>query len=119
MSHKMSNSSGIHPVRDMVLMLPEEEVKSKEGMIVIPENVKSRESAAQIFGKIVALGEGAFKYEEKQYGVFPPLEVGARAMFAKYSGIVCKGKDGVNYRLVRDDDILALVDKEVKKEIES
>lgn len=40
-------------------------------------------------------------------------------MFAKYGGIVVRGKDGTNYRIIRDDDVLATVDKEVKKELQS
>jgi len=115
----MSNKSGITPVRDLILVLPEEEVETEHGLIKIPEFVKQREAAAQVFGILVQMGEDAFKYEEKQFGTSPDLEAGMRVMFAKYGGIVVKGKDGINYRLIRDDDILATVDTKVKKEIES
>jgi co-chaperonin GroES (HSP10) len=113
------NNSGIYPVRDMILVLPEEEVEIENGVIKIPEFVKQREAAAQVFGTLVAMGEGAFQYERKQYGILPVLNDGMRIMFAKYGGIVVKGKDGINYRIIRDDDILAIVDKEVRKELES
>lgn len=116
---KSSNSSGIHPVRDMALVLPEEEVETENGLIKLPEYIKQREILAQVFGKLIALGEGAFKYEEKNFGAAPQLELGSRVMFAKYGGIVVKGKDGVHYRMIRDDDILAVVEKEVKREVNS
>lgn len=116
---KTINKSGISPVRDLILILPEEEIETEDGLIKIPEYIKQKEIMAQVFGTLIALGEGAFGYENKQYGVAPNIPIGTRIMFAKYGGIVVRGKDGTNYRIIRDDDVLATVDKEVKKELQS
>jgi chaperonin GroES len=108
--HLKSNKSGITPVRDLVLVLPEEKVKTKEGVIEIPEYIRQRETAAQVFGTVIQAGE------EAECG---SVVSGDRVMFAKYGGIVVKGKDDQQYRMIRDVDILAKVDREVNKEIES
>lgn len=114
----MKNKSGIIPIRDLVLVLPEEEVTVKEMMIQLPDNVKEKQLLHQIFGKVVAMGEGAFKYEEKQYGVMPSIKAGQRVMFARYGGMVVTGSDKVKYRLISDDDIVASVDDSVKYQVE-
>jgi co-chaperonin GroES (HSP10) len=114
----MVNTSGHYPVRDLVLVLPDEEVETKQGLIVIPESVKERSAQAQTYGFVVAHGESAFLFELKEYGVKTDIHVGSRVMFAKYGGIMVKGEDGKSYRLLRDGDLTCTVSDKVKKEIE-
>lgn len=116
----MTNNSGIYPIRDLVLLKPDEKVESKEGVIIVPESAKSREQLAQIFGVVVAVGESAYKYEEINYktNTRDKIVPGTRVLFAKYAGIQLPGIDGVSYRVVNDNDITAIVDEAVKKDIE-
>lgn len=111
------NKSGVYPLSDRVLVLPDEEVEVKGGLIVVPEEIRQRYALSQTFGKVVEFGPTAFKYELKNYDVEQKKEVGSRVMFAKYAGIVIKGKDGKDYRLLRDDDVTAYVDDDIKLEI--
>lgn len=112
------NKSGITPLRDLILVLPEEDVTRKDALIELPDSVLEKQKFHKIFGVVIDIGEGAFKYEKKQYGVEPALWPGDRIMFAKYSGLSVKGADGVSYRMIRDDDVLATVSVDVKQEVE-
>lgn len=111
------NNSGVHPISDRVLVQPDETVEVKGGLIVVPEDIKKQYALSQTYGAIVEYGPTAFKYEFKNYEVDQRREDGVRVMFAKYAGIVIRGKDGKDYRLLRDDDITAFVDSDVKLEI--
>lgn len=111
------NTSGIRPIQDMVLVKPDEDLPTKNGMLAIPEFIVARHSLAQTYGYIVAWGPVAFKFEEKQYGVSYTPKQGQRVMFSKFGGIVIKGKDGSQYRMFKDGDIIAEVDEEIKLEL--
>ena len=114
------NNSGHYPTRDLVLVLPEEEVEHKDSVILIPETAKSRERLAQVYGIIVALGDVAFSYEDSKYGshIRDKALPGTRIMFAKYHGVVIEGKDGKHYRLIQDSDVAAFVDSDVNKPLD-
>lgn len=116
----MTNASGIYPIRDLVLILPEQEVEHKDTIIIIPESIKQNERSAQVFGTLVAVGDVAFSYEDKNYGskIREKMVPGTRVMFAKYHGIVVQGEDGKDYRLLQDDDVAAIVNDTVQKPIE-
>lgn len=115
----MKFDPGVHPLGSRVLVKPDEEVDSKYGMIVIPDQVKAKYRDAQTVGTMVLIGPTAFKFEEKTYDADTRnhMATGSRVMFAKYGGIVIKGKDGIDYRMLWDDDILAYADKDFKLEI--
>lgn len=115
------NKSGIHPTRDLVLIEPEQEVESKEGLIIIPDGARERERLAQIFGRIVEIGDVAFCYEDKNYGskIRDKMLPGTRVLFAKYHGIVVFGQDKKQYRLIQDDDVAAIVTEKVQKKLDS
>lgn len=117
MATEIENTSGIRPLQDLVLVKPDADLPTKDGLIAIPEAVRARHSLAQTYGYLVAWGPTAFKFEEKQYGVVYTPKVGQRIMFAKYGGIVIKGKDGQQYRMFKDGDIGAEVDEEIKLEL--
>lgn len=116
----MVNTSGHYPTRDLVLVEPEQEVEHKGSMIIIPDSAKSREALNQVYGRIVAVGDVAFCYFDKNYGskIRDKATPGTRIMFAKYHGIVVTGKDGKQYRLITDDDVAAFVDDDVQKELD-
>lgn len=101
-----TNRSGINPTEYKVVVLPVE-VDDKVGSIIIPQDHQEREQYAQQEGVLVAVSPVAFNYEEFN-GAEP--KPGDRVLFAKYAGFTRKGKDGVDYRVINDRDICAVLD---------
>lgn len=99
----MKNHSGIVPVGHRVLILPEQvETTTKSGIIVTTD--EKREALAQMYGIVVAIGKECYSDKETRW-----CSVGDRVSFAKYSGLVYKGVDGKDYRVINDLDVVALV----------
>ena len=115
--------SGIRPVGDRVLIRPDS-LETKVGSLVIPDTVLDRHGLAQTIGTLVAVGPDAWKHSVetgpegevkavKGYSQ-PFAKVGDKVMFAKYGGLFVRGKDDVEYRILNDVDVTALVDEEIK-----
>lgn len=101
---------GIKPAGHRLLLLPDEEVESLgSGLIEIPESVKERYHLVQTKGKLVAIGSTAWE----QFGTTAWAAVGDTVMFAKYAGLVVKGLDGKQYRIINDEDLIAVVDPRI------
>ncbi len=111
------NESGIYPSCDRVIVKQEEVLKPD--LIELPEDVKERQNAAGAIGHIIAIGETAWLFEELKYhlDLRERYQPGRRVIFAMYGGQILKGKDGKEYRLIRDADVLALCDEDVKQKI--
>ena len=102
------NPSGINPTEFKVVIRPIEIKEKTAGGIIIPEESREREQYAAQEGELVAVSPLAFSYEKWPDGYSPP-NVGDRVLFAKYAGTKQKGKDGVDYRIVNDRDIAAVL----------
>jgi len=96
--------SKIRPLHDRVLVKRLEEEEVSKGGIIIPDSAKEKPAE----GKIIAAGKGK-KTEE---GKIIPLDVkvGDKVLFSKYSGSEIK-LDGEELLIMREDDILAVVEK--------
>jgi len=92
----------IKPLGDRVLVEPIEEVETKKGGIIIPDSAKEKPQES----KIVALGTGKTDDDGKKI----PFEVkkGDIVLTNKYGGTEIK-IDGVEYKILNQDDILAVV----------
>lgn len=99
----------ITPLLHTILLKPDEvETKTASG-IVIPDTVTEKERKAVEYGTVVTVGPRAFI----DYGSDPTiLKGGDRVSFARYSGKVIKDKDGTEFVLVNDVDVLALITDE-------
>jgi len=98
------NTSGMSPVEDKVLLLPDK-VSEKVGVIHKPEIVQAQEQIAQVRALLVAFGGNAFE----QWGEPIPKE-GDRVMVCKYAGILdITGADDETYQLCTDRDITAIL----------
>lgn len=116
----MENASGIYPLTNKVLVKPETEVKKKDSLIELPEDVKERHRAGQNVGTVIAVGLTCYLEEKRLFGVSPSafrVEPGQRVIYAKYAGYQFTGKDGETYRLLYDNEIAAVCDPEVRTEI--
>lgn len=105
---KASHPSGIQPTEFKVLIKPKA-VEDKVGSIIIPEQVKDRDQFAQMEGELVAVSPLAFTYVEQWPAGAEKPKVGDKVLFAKYSGATVTGLDKVEYRIVNDKDIAAVL----------
>lgn len=107
------NESGIHPVGDRVLVLPDQASKTSSGLIHFTDEQISRNAEAAETGVIVEIGQEAFiwnsdrtrKWESKD-----KPKVGTRVAFDRYAGGFYHGKDSQMYRLMDDKCIGATAD---------
>lgn len=102
------NGHGIIPVEYKVVVRPRKADEKTKGGIVLPEQVVDKDQHAAMEGEIVAVSPFAFSYEEWPMGARKPRE-GDRVLFARYSGITQRGADGVEYRIMNDKDIVAVL----------
>jgi len=102
----MSNPSGITPVFDRILILPlEVEEKTASGIIIATQETSEREQLANTTGEIIAVGE------EVPEGV---VSVGMKVGYAKYAGLMYRGKDGRDYRMINYDNLVCKLDDDMK-----
>ena len=93
----------IKPLADRVLVKRlDEEEEQKFGGIIIPDTAKEKPQEAEV----VAIGPG--RLEEGKH-VAPEVKKGDKVLIGKYSGTEVK-IDGDEYLIMREDDILAIVD---------
>ncbi|MDE5754888.1 MAG: co-chaperone GroES [Oscillospiraceae bacterium] len=93
----------IKPLADrVVIKMTEAEETTKSG-IILAGSAKEKPQIAEI----VAVGEG--KYDENGKLIPMTVSVGDKVLTSKYSGTEVK-VDGVEYTILRQDDILAIVE---------
>ena len=94
----------VRPLHDRVVVVRIEEDQKTSGGIIIPDTAKEKPQE----GKVVAVGPGKFDDNGKRV----PLELkkNDRVLFGKYSGTDIK-IDGVEHLIMREDDILGIIEK--------
>lgn len=97
------------PLGDRIIIKPLEPETKTKGGILLPDTVKEKPQE----GKVVAVGKG----KVLENGTVQKSEVkeGDIVLYAKYSGTEVTTKDGEEYLIVREDDIVAIVKKDDKK----
>jgi chaperonin GroES len=98
-----NHMSKIRPLHDRVVIKRLEEERTSAGGIVIPESASNEKPTR---GEVFAVGKG----EALKDGSIRVLEVkkGDQVLFGKYSGTEVK-IDGEDYVIMREEDILAIV----------
>ena len=93
----------LRPLHDRILVKRVEEETKTAGGLFIPETAKEKPQR----GEVVAAGNG----KKTEDGKVMPLDVkvGDKVLFGKYSGTEVK-VDGEDYLMMREDDILAVVE---------
>jgi chaperonin GroES len=93
----------LRPLQDRLLVKRVEEETTTKGGIIIPDSAKEKPAE----GKVVAVGNGKMGDDGKRI----PLEIktGDLILFGKYSGSEVK-IDGVEYLIMREDDILGVIE---------
>jgi chaperonin GroES len=93
----------VRPLHDRIIVQRIDEGEQKIGGIIIPDTAKEKPQQ----GKVIAVGSG--RVNDK--GEVLPLDVkaGDTVLFGKYSGSEIK-VDGKEYLIVREDEILGVVE---------
>jgi co-chaperonin GroES (HSP10) len=103
----MENKSGVQPVEFKVLVLPDPVQDKTSGGLFIPDTTKDREKHRTVKATLVAVGGNAFE------GWDAPLPVvGDRVYLAMNAGMFVTGFDGLEYRMINDKDIVAVITAE-------
>jgi len=92
----------LQPIRDRILVLPEEKESVTSSGIVIPDNAAEK----PLQGKVIAVGTGKVTED----GSIVPLVIkqGDTVLFGKYSGQTVKINE-VEHLVMKEDDIMAIV----------
>lgn len=98
----MSAADKIQPLADRVVVRALEEGEQMRGGLYIPDTAKEKPQE----GEVVAVGPGKLSDD----GVRVPMEVatGNKVLYGKYSGTEVT-VDGDQYLILRESDILAIV----------
>lgn len=103
------NPSGISPVEFNVLVKQDATEEKTKGGLILHTDTQERDKHSQIFGTIIALSPMAFNADVWPVEYERP-KPGQRVAFAKHSGAFIKGLDGEEYRVVKDKDVVAIID---------
>ena len=93
----------IKPLGDRILVKVLDAEEKTKGGIYLPDSAKEKPQEAEV----VAVGQG--KVLESGKIQAPEVKVKDRVLFGKYSGTAVSTKDGEEYLILREEDILAIV----------
>jgi chaperonin GroES len=94
----------IRPLNDRLLVKRLEEEEKTAGGIIIPDSAKEKPAE----GKVVAVGPG--KLSDAGERVALQVKEGDIVLFSKYGGTDVK-LDGDDFLIMREDDILGIIEK--------
>ncbi|HHW4678079.1 MAG TPA: co-chaperone GroES [Xylella sp.] len=92
----------IKPLHDRVVVKPIEADEVSPGGIVIPDSAKEKSTK----GEIIAVGTG--KPLDNGNVRTPAVKVGDKVIYGQYAGSTYKA-EGIEYKVLREDDILAII----------
>ena len=99
----------IRPLHDRIVVKRLEEDETKIGGLYIPDSAKGKPQ----LGEVVAVGNGKKTDEGK---VIPlDVKVGDRVLFGKYSGSDVPKSYGDDHLIMREDEVLAVLEGAGKK----
>ncbi len=93
----------IRPLNDRILVKRLAEEEKTAGGIIIPDSAKEK----PVEGEIVAVGPGKLNDNGERTAI--DLKVGNKVLFSKYGGTDIK-LDGEDYLIMREDDILGVLE---------
>ncbi|MGD9190061.1 MAG: co-chaperone GroES [Desulfobacteraceae bacterium] len=93
----------LRPLQDRILVQRVAEETTTKGGIIIPDTAKEKPAE----GKVVAVGNGKVGDDGKRIAL--EIKKGDRILFGKYSGTEVK-IEGEEYLIMREDDVLGVID---------
>lgn len=100
------NPSGISPLDLKVLVRPDPAETKSIGGIIIPDTVSDKQKYAVVKATVIATGPNAFR----EWGEGNAPQTGARILMAQYAGARVKGADDIDYVLLNDEDVVAILE---------
>jgi chaperonin GroES len=94
----------VRPLHDRVIVKRLEEEEKTKGGIIIPDTAKEK----PVEGKVIAVGTGKLKDDGTKIPM--ELKVGDLVLFTKYGGTEIK-IDGEEHLMMKEDDILAIIER--------
>lgn len=95
------NESGITPLDLVALVLPDPVEAVTPGGIIIPETTQDKQKYHTQKATLIACGKSCFtQWVEKP-------QPGERVLIVQYAGTLIKGRDGKEYRIIKEDDLIA------------
>lgn len=101
---------GIKPMEYKVLVRPTEVEEKTKGGVFLPDTTKEKEKFGRMEGTLVAVSPMAFIFEGDWPEDAQKPQPGDKVVFAKYNAEPIKGKDGVEYWIMRDSSIIAVME---------
>ncbi|RMF13749.1 MAG: co-chaperone GroES [Candidatus Dadabacteria bacterium] len=92
----------LRPLHDRVIVERVESEETTKSGIIIPDTAKEKPQE----GKVIAVGDGKVVDGKKQE---MNVKAGDRVLFSKYAGTEIT-VDGEEYLIMREDDILAVIE---------
>jgi len=93
----------IQPLADRIVVKPLDAQEKTKGGIVLPDTAKEKPQE----GEVVAVGKGRRLDDGKVQTL--EVKVGNRILYGKFSGTEITTKDGKEYLIMREEDVLAIV----------
>jgi chaperonin GroES len=93
----------VRPLADRVVVQALEEAQQTRGGLYIPDTAKEKPQQ----GRVIAVGPG--KLSEQGERLSPDVKEGDTVLYGKYSGTEVT-VDGEEYLILRESDILAVID---------
>ncbi|MCZ6530574.1 MAG: co-chaperone GroES [Chloroflexi bacterium] len=97
-------SLNLKPLGDRLVVKPKEDEEVTPSGIVLPETAKEKPQK----GEVLAVGPGARDDDGKRIEM--DVTVGDTILFAKYGGTEIKMDDGDKLLILRESDVLAILD---------
>ena len=94
----------LKPLGDRLVVEPIEQEDTTSGGILLPETAKEKPQK----GKVIAAGPG--KLDDSGKRVKMEVKVGDRVLYAKYSGTEIKVEENKKLLILKESDVLALVE---------
>jgi chaperonin GroES len=98
----------VRPLHDRIIIQRLEEGEQQVGGIIIPDTAKEKPQQ----GKVIAAGNGKTTDDGKRIAL--DVTAGDTILFGKYSGQEIK-LDGEEYLIMREDEVLAIIEGGTKK----
>jgi chaperonin GroES len=102
----------VRPLHDRIIVRRLDEGEQKIGGIIIPDSAKEKPQQ----GKILAVGDGKVTEDGKRIAM--DVKPGHVILFGKYSGQDIK-IDGEDYLIVKEDEVLAVIDSDATRQEKS
>lgn len=93
----------LKPLGDRIVIEPQEKEEKTASGIVLPDTAKEKPQE----GRVVAVGAG--KVSDKGERIALDVKEGEKVIYSKYAGTEVK-YDGKKYLVVRQDDVLAVIE---------